>query len=83
VTDELIRQRAGEVAGLDVEQLFTDASSDEMTKAAEDAAAQAQAAGIPGTPTFFIRIGDAEPYYIRVGVDLDLLRGALDDALAS
>jgi protein-disulfide isomerase len=83
VTDELIRQRAGEIAGLDVGQLFSDASSDDVTKAAEDAAAQGQAAGIPGTPTFFIRIGEAEPDYIRVGVDLDLLRAALDDALAS
>jgi len=81
VTDELMRQRAGEIAGLDVERLFTDASSDEMAKAAEDASAEAQAADIPGTPTFFIRIGDAEPYYIRVGIDLDQLRAALDDAL--
>jgi protein-disulfide isomerase len=83
VTDELIRRRAGEIGGLDVERLFTDANSDETAKAADDEAAEAQAAGIPGTPTFFIRIGDAQPYFIRVGIDLDQLRAALDDALAS
>jgi protein-disulfide isomerase len=83
VTDDLLRQRAGEIEGLDVERLFTDANSDEMAKAADDAAAEAQAAGIPGTPTFFIKIGDAEPYFIDVGIDLEQLRAALDDALAS
>jgi protein-disulfide isomerase len=83
VSDELIRQRAGEIEGLDVERLFTDASSDAMAKAVEDADAEARAVGIPGTPTFFIRIGDAEPYYIDVGIDLERLRAALDDALAS
>ena len=83
VTDELIRQRAGEIDGLDVERLFTDANSDEMAKAAEDSAAEAEAAGIGATPTFFIRIGDGEPYVIQVGIDLDQLRAALDDALTS
>jgi protein-disulfide isomerase len=83
VADDLLRQRAGEIEGLDVARLFTDANSDEMADAADDAAAEAQAAGIPGTPTFFIRIGDAEPYFIDVGIDLEQLRAALDDALAS
>ena len=40
----------------------------------------AQAAGIQGTPTLQITIGDEEPYEIQVA-DVDQLRAALDDAL--
>ena len=47
---------------------------------AEGAEAAAQAAGIAGTPTLQIAIGDDEPYAIQVG-DVDQLRAALDDAL--
>ena len=39
-----------------------------------------QAAGIQGTPTLQIAIGDQEPYDIQVA-DVDQLRAALDDAL--
>jgi protein-disulfide isomerase len=81
VTDDLVRQLASEIEGLDVEQLFVDAESDEITTAAEQAAPQAEAAGIRGTPTFLVKIGDAEPYAVRA--DLTELRAALDDALSS
>ena len=39
-----------------------------------------EAAGIQGTPTLQITIGDAEPYEIQVA-SIDQLRAALDDAL--
>jgi len=83
VTDELLRKLAGQIPGLDVEKLFADAESDPIAKAADEAAPQAQAAGIPGTPSFFIKIDDAEPYYIQVGLDITQLTAALDDALRS
>lgn len=82
VTDELIRERAAEIPGLDIEQLFADAASDEITSQADEAQGEAQAAGVPGTPTFFVKIGDAEPYYIETNLDIAQLRAALDDALA-
>lgn len=83
VTDDLVRRLASEIGGLDVERLFADAESDEITNAAEQAAPQAEAAGIPGTPTFLVKIGDAEPYAVQDGLDIAQLRATLDDALSS
>jgi protein-disulfide isomerase len=80
VTDELIRELAAEIPGLDGDQLFVDAERDDIVAEAEGAEAAAQAAGIAGTPTLQIAIGDDEPYDIQVA-DVDQLRAALDDAL--
>jgi protein-disulfide isomerase len=80
VTDDLIRELAAEIDGLDVEQLFADAESDEIVAEAAGAEAVAQAAGIEGTPTLQIAIGDDDPYQIQVA-NVDQLRAALDDAL--
>lgn len=81
VTDELIRELAAEIGGLDVDRLFVDAEREDIVAEAEGAEAVAQAAGISGTPTLQIAIGDAEPYVIQVA-DLAQLRAALDDALS-
>ena len=81
VTDELIRERAEEIPGLDVDKLFADAGSDAITQEAGSAADEAQAAGIPGTPTFFVKIGDDEPYFVEAGFDVAQMRAVLDDAL--
>lgn len=80
VTDDLLRQVASEVPGLDVDRLFVDAETDEITREAEAAGDAAQAAGIPGTPSFLVGIGDAEPYLIQVG-SIEGMSAALDDAL--
>jgi protein-disulfide isomerase len=80
VTDDLIRELAGQIDGLDVDQLFADAERDDIVAEANGAEAAGDAAGIVGTPTLQIAIGDAEPYTINVG-DVDQLRAALDDAL--
>ena len=82
VTDELLREVADGIQGLDVDKLFVDAESGGITQEAEAAEAEGQAAGIPGTPTFFIKIGDAEPYLIQVA-SVENMRAALDDALES
>ena len=81
VTDELLRELAVEIPGLDVEKLFADAESDEIAAQAEAGFTEAQAAGIPGTPTFFVKIGDAEPYVLQTPSDSASLQAALDDAL--
>ena len=82
VTDDLIRELAGKIAGLDVEKLFADAASTPITEKADAASGEAQDAGIGGTPTFFIRIGDDDPYLARLSLDTGDFRAALDDALA-
>ena len=81
VTDELLRELAGEIPGLDVEKLFADAESDAIASEAEAGFTEAQAAGIPGTPTFFVKIGDAAPYVLQTPSDSASLQAALDDAL--
>jgi hypothetical protein len=48
---------------------------------ASSAAATASAAGIQGTPTFLMKIGDSTPYLIEVA-SVDDMRTALDDALS-
>jgi protein-disulfide isomerase len=83
LTADLVRRLASEIPGLDVDKLFADAESDTVEREAEAARDDAEAAGILGTPSFFIQIGDEDPYYIQVGLDVTQLRAALDDALAS
>jgi len=80
VTDDLVRELASQIDGLDVDQLFIVAERDDIVAEADGAKAAAQAAGIQGTPTLQIAIGDQEPYDIQVA-DVDQLRAALDDAL--
>jgi protein-disulfide isomerase len=80
VSDDLIRELAGEIDGLDVDQLFVDAESEEVVAEADGAGAVAQAAGIQGTPTLQIAIGDEAPYDIQVA-NVEQLRTALDDAI--
>lgn len=80
LTDDLIREIAAGIPGLDVDKLFADAETDEMGQAAQQAAAEAQNAGITGTPTLLVAIGDEEPYLIQVATP-DQMRDALDAAL--
>jgi protein-disulfide isomerase len=80
VTDDLIRELGAAIPGLDVDRLFVDAEREDIVAEAEGAGAAAEAAGIEGTPTLQIAIGDDDPYDIQVA-DVDQLRAALDDAL--
>ena len=80
VTDDLIRELASDIDGLDGDQLFVDAERDDIVAEAEGAEAAGQAADIKGTPTLQIVIGNQEPYDIQVA-SVDQLRAALDDAL--
>lgn len=82
VTDDLVRELAGETAGLDVDRLFADAQRSEIANEASSAAAKASAAGVEGTPTFLVKIGDDTPYLIQIA-SIDEMRAALDDALSS
>ncbi len=81
VTDELLRRIASEIPGLDVDRMFTDAQRADIVDEASGAAARASTAGIQGTPTFLVKIGDGTPYLIQFA-SIDQMRAALDDALA-
>jgi protein-disulfide isomerase len=81
VTDDLIRELASAIPGLDVDKLFADANTAGIVQEADSAGAAAQAAGIQGTPTLLIKIDDQAPYAITVA-DAAQMRAALDDALA-
>lgn len=80
VTDDLIRELASEIDGLDVDRLFIDAEGADIVAEAEGAEAAGQAAGIPGTPTLLVQVADQEPYVIQIAT-VDQMRAALDDAL--
>lgn len=82
VTDELLRELGTEIDGLDVDRLFADAERNDIVAEAEGAEAAGQDAGIPGTPTLEIRVGDEAPYAIQFS-SVEQLREALDDALSA
>jgi protein-disulfide isomerase len=81
VTDDLIRGLAAEIPGLDVDKLFADAQRADIRQQAESAESAATAAGIGGTPTFLIVVGNEQPYAVQFG-SVDQMRAALDDALS-
>jgi protein-disulfide isomerase len=80
LTDDLIRKLAAGIPGLNVDKLFARAQSAELGSAAQQAAATGQSAGVRGTPTLLVAIGNQTPYEISVGTP-DQVRQALDDAL--
>jgi protein-disulfide isomerase len=81
VTDELVRELAGEIPGLDVEQLFEDAESTEVESMMEASAVQAEVDEVTGTPTILLQVGDDEPYKLDPGLGPAETAAALDDAL--
>jgi len=81
LTEDLVRRLAAEIPGLDVQRLLSDAQRADIVAQASSAGAKAAAAGIEGTPTFLVKIGDSMPYLIDVA-SVDQMRAALDDALS-
>jgi protein-disulfide isomerase len=81
VTDERIRELAGAIPGLDVDQLFADAESTEVANRIAADAATAGTNEVTGTPTLLIQIGDEDPYKLELGGGASDVAAALDDAL--
>lgn len=81
VTEELVRELATEIDGLDPDEMVEDADSAEVTARIQEMARQGEADGVPGTPTFLVQIDGGEPYLIQVPLEPDRFRAALDDAL--
>ena len=83
VTDALLQQLAGEF-GLDWEKLKADADGAVTLQQANSMATEAEQRGVPGTPWFYVQIGDGEPYEVRPGsFAVEEFRQILDDALAN
>jgi protein-disulfide isomerase len=82
VTDDLLRAVGEEIEGLDADRLFEDAEGAEVQALIDEAQSQSTAAGVRGTPTFYIQIGDEEPYRLELtSLDAAAFQPALDDAL--
>jgi protein-disulfide isomerase len=81
LTEDLVRRLATEIHGLSVDRLLSDAERPALVDEASSAASRASAAGIQGTPTFLVKIGDSAPYLIQVASVAEM-RAALDDALS-
>lgn len=83
VTDALLEQIAGDL-GLDWAKLKLDAASAVTAQQASSMAAEAQQRQIPGTPTFYLQVGDGEPYQLSPkSFAPEEFRSILDDALSS
>jgi protein-disulfide isomerase len=83
VTDDLLRELAAQIEGLDADKMFADADSPEITTEIEEVAEEAVARQVQGTPWFFVKIGDAEPYEVQpTSLEGEAFRPILDDALS-
>jgi protein-disulfide isomerase len=83
VTDALLERIAGDL-GLDYAKLKSDAASAVTRQQASSMAAEAQQRQIPGTPTFYLQVGDGEPYQLSPkSFAPEEFRSILDDALSS
>jgi len=83
VTDTLLEQIAKGL-GLDWAKLKKDADSAVTLQQANSMAAEANQRQIEGTPTFYVQIGNDQPYKVQPGsFDPSAFRSILDDALAS
>ena len=83
VTDSLLEKIAGDL-GLDYAKLQSDASSAVVKQQAQSMAAEATQKQVPGTPTFYVQVGENEAYQVQPGsFAVEEFRTILDDALSS
>ena len=82
VTDTLLEQIAKGL-GLDWAKLKKDAAGAVTLQQANAMAAEANQRQIEGTPTFYVQVGNGQPYQVQPGsFDPSRFRSILDDALA-
>jgi protein-disulfide isomerase len=83
VTDELLESLSTQL-GLDYAKLRSDADAPAARQQANSMATEAEQRNVPGTPWFYVQVGDGEPYEVSPGsFAIDEFRAILDDALAS
>jgi protein-disulfide isomerase len=82
VTDELLEQVASEL-DLDWTKLSADADGPAALQQANSMASEAEQREVPGTPWFYVQVGDGEPFEVRPSsFAIEEFREILDDALA-
>jgi protein-disulfide isomerase len=82
VTDDLLKTLATGL-GLDYAKLKADAEGPAARQQANSMAAEANQREVPGTPWFYVQIGDQEPYEVQPSsYGIDQFRPILNDALA-
>ncbi len=82
VTDDLLKTLATGL-GLDYTKLKTDADGPAALQQANSMAAEGEQRKVPGTPWFYVQIGDAAPYEVQPSsYGIDQFRPILDDALS-
>jgi protein-disulfide isomerase len=85
-TDELLQRLAERVPGLDVERLAADAAGTIVRQQVEEIAGEAEARSVPGTPYLWIQVAGGPPQDLSSrlpGLSVEILRGVLEQALAS
>lgn len=83
VTDSLLQRIAGDL-GLDYAKLKSDAASPVTLQQANSMTAEANQRQVSGTPSFFIQVGNGEPYQVNPSSFAPSeFATILDDALAS
>ncbi len=83
VTDSLLRKIAGDL-GLDYAKLKKDADSAVTLQQASSMAAEASQRKIQGTPSFYVQVGNGEPYQVNPSsFSPSEFASILDDALSS
>lgn len=65
VTDELVDEILGSIPDLDAGQVLTDAQSAAVEQEVIDVQNEAQSRNVPGTPWFWVQIGDEKPYEVQ------------------
>jgi len=81
VTDELLENVSGQLA-LDHARLTADAAGSAVLQQANAMATEAEQREVPGTPWFYVQVGNAVPYEVRPGsFAIEEFRTILDDAL--
>jgi len=84
LTDDLARAIAAKVPGLDVDTLLADADSAAVADQATSMDAEAQGAGVRGTPTFLLTTPDGKVHLLTEGnAAASAFAEKLDQALAS
>lgn len=81
VSDDLLEQVATAL-GLDWEQLQEDAESAVVSQQITTMSNEAAQKQVQGTPTFFVQVGDDEPYQVQpTSFSVEAFQPILDDAL--
>jgi protein-disulfide isomerase len=82
VTEDLAREIGAGIDGLDVDKMIADTGTETVTKEIEASRQEGDRLQVGGTPTFFIQIGDEDPYQIQpTDLTAEAFQPALDDAL--